>query len=173
MIRWIPTRTDLSEDGRRAWDEILLARGEVADLFALLLWSPELALNVERLSRHLRFQSSMPHLAKYIVALTVGRHFDCAYIWDVNVRDSRAAGLREDVIESIASGREPEDLDDAERATYRVCADLLTSHRLGANRLEEVGGALGNTTVVEVAALIGYYAMIAMIMNAFAHRQAE
>ena len=65
-------------------------------------------------------------------------------------------------------GREPELADPKEQLVYRFARELVTNSRVSDATYEAATRTFGTTGAVELAAMVGYYAMIAMTLNAHA-----
>jgi 4-carboxymuconolactone decarboxylase len=67
----------------------------------------------------------------------------------------------------IAARRCPEFEDDAQRAVYDISKSMLEA-RVIADDLYQTGvRALGEKGLVELVAILGYYSLVAMTLNAF------
>ena len=167
----IPTITDretLTPEHRPVWDRITERRGPHIGPFALLLHSPPLADRTAALGAHIRFQSSLTPGDRELAILTVARTLDCRFEWAAHLPLARQAGVREAAITVLRHGQDPEDLTGDEAVLVRYVRQLLQAHRVDDATFEALQARLGLEPLVELTATVGYYAMIACTLNAFA-----
>lgn len=163
----LPTPETLSAEGRRIYDAILATRGNVDGPFLAWLHSPDLAQHAQALGAFCRFGTSLSSRESEMLILVVAIHFDCPAEWAIHAPIAAAAGVPAGAIDAIADGRMPGDLSDRERALVECAETLLTGNRIPAHILDEAVKFVGMAGVVEAIGLIGYYALVAMTLNAF------
>lgn len=163
----LPGRERLSHAQRLVYDAI--ARGPRAGVrgpFLAALHSPELADKWQQLGEILRYRSSLSPRLGELAILVTARHWDCQYEWFAHAPLAQETGLPAPAIEAIAQGRSPA-LDDAmDRIVYDYACELHRQRSVSAETHKRATEALGVTGVVELTALLGYYAMVAMTLNA-------
>jgi 4-carboxymuconolactone decarboxylase len=76
------------------------------------------------------------------------------------------AGLATDVIEDIKHGRRPVNADARMLAVHDFALELTTTGMVAQATYDAVRAAWKDVGVVELTALIGYYTMVAMTLNA-------
>ena len=169
MARLPPLDPDaLTGRQREVFDQITQdpRRGAHGPLTALLL-QPEVADRVQALGARLRFQSTLPPRLRELAVLVTARFWGAGYEWDAHAPIAQKEGVPTAVIEAIADGRQP-DFDDArDAAVYRFCSEMLETHEAGDETYADVLDALGLEGVVEMTALVGYYALLAMVLKTF------
>ncbi|MDA1257200.1 MAG: carboxymuconolactone decarboxylase family protein [Chloroflexi bacterium] len=159
-------RATLSTEARIAFDAVAGSRGGVRGPFAMLLHSPEVAERAAHLGAYLRFGSQIPDAERELAIITTARSFDCDYEWSAHVRIAREVGVGEDAISAIAN-REPTDALSAEQSTViEFARELLEKKRVSGPVFERVRERFGDGGVIELTATVGYYAMIACVLNA-------
>jgi 4-carboxymuconolactone decarboxylase len=164
----IKTREELPEGQRGIYDQIAGSRGRVAGPFAVLMNSPELAGRVAHLGAYLRFGGVLPAADKEVLILATARELDCAYEWGAHVPLARKAGVREEAITAIAERRPLDVLRDDEALLVRYVRDIIQRHHVRDSTFAAVQAAYGIQGVTELAATVGYYALLAYVMNALA-----
>jgi 4-carboxymuconolactone decarboxylase len=140
-------------------------RGAVPLIFHALLGSPELAERVQHLGALLRYSSGLQPRESELAILTTAQFWRCTYEWEHHEVAARAAGLQESAIAAIQRD---------DRSALAPCDALL--HRFVRTALENsdvpddvfdaVVERYGHTTTVSLAALVGYYSMLALITRA-------
>lgn len=162
------SRDELDERQRDVYDAIAAGpRNSVPSIFHLYLNSPELCQRIQSLGAFCRYETSFPPHQSEIVILTVARHFDAAYEWSIHVREARKAGISEDVIRDIEALREPASAEPETRLLWRFTKTYLATNAVPDDLFDEAMSAFGRKSVIELAGLIGYYAMLAMALRIF------
>lgn len=159
---------DLDAAQRAVADKIMGGpRGSFRGPFKILIENPGLADAVQALGAYLRFGSAPADAVRELVILTVSRHWNCGYEWISHAPIGLKAGLPESVAEAIRTGAEPafEDADLA--AAYALAKELLETKRLSGATFETAAARLGKSAVLDLAATVGYYGLMAATMNAF------
>lgn len=157
----------LSTEQRAVWDEIVQTRGRLGGPYPVLLHSPELARRTARLGAFVRWETSLPKTAGALACLITARHFDCQYEWSGNEPKARQAGVRSEAIAAIRDRRAPDGLDGEERAVFALVDELLTDNRINPATFQEGLRRYGVVGMVDLIGCVGYFANIAMTLNAF------
>ena len=132
---------------------------------AVAMHRPELAEAMSALGLVLRFNSSFEPRLREFTILTCGRHWDCQFEWASHEGEARKAHLSESSIATLKSGGSRFAQAD-EQAIYDYASELLT-HRFATDATyQRVVALFGIAGVVELTGLIGYYAMVALMLNA-------
>jgi 4-carboxymuconolactone decarboxylase len=126
---------------------------------------PDLAEKWSDLGLVLRFNSSFEPRLREFVILLAGRFWDCQFEWFSHEGEARKAGLSDTTIETLRNGGH-EFSDRAEQAIHDYAIELLRDHRAGDATYKRIHDAYGTPGIVELTALIGYYAMVALTLNA-------
>ena len=79
----------------------------------------------------------------------------------------RDAGLTEPEIEALRAGTDPGFADEPERVAMSVVRSLTGPADLGDQQYAEAVAALGEQALVELSALVGYYATLALQLRIF------
>lgn len=169
MARLPPLDPDaLTGRKKEVFDEITQGpRLGVSGPFTALLLKPEVADRVQALGARLRFEGALPARLREIAVLVTARFWGADHEWAAHAPIAQKEGVPVAVIEAIADGRRP-DFDDArDAAVYRFCSEILETHEAGDETYADVLDALGLEGVVEITALVGYYALLAMVLNTF------
>jgi 4-carboxymuconolactone decarboxylase len=86
--------------------------------------------------------------------------------WFVHARVAAEAGLEPDVIEAIRTGQPPRFTQEADGLVYEYTRLLLQDGNVPAELHARVTARFGVKGVVELTALVGYYSMVSMTLNA-------
>lgn len=157
----------MSTEQRRVHDAIVAGpRGKVEGPLRVVLHQPTLADAWQALGAELRFRTSLPPRLSELVILIVARHWTSQFEWFSHEPIARKAGVADDEIAAIRAGREPAFASDDQQIVYDYAIELLRDHAVGEVSYQRALDALGTVGVVELTALIGYYVMVAMTLNA-------
>jgi 4-carboxymuconolactone decarboxylase len=102
-----------------------------------------------------------------VVILTVGAVWNCDYERYAHSAVARKAGMREEVIRTLASGRLPEGLSEREKLAQRYTRQLAAEHRVDATLYREAAQALGEQGLVDLTYLAGIYQFVCATLNGF------
>lgn len=157
----------MTPEQRRVYDAVVSGpRGRLRGPLRAALHNPELAERWQQLGALLRYRTSLAPRLSELAILVTARHWDCQFEWYAHEPEAVAGGLGGSVIEAIKHGRQPQFEREDERAIYDFARELHERHVVSeatyARALQHFE-ALG---VVELTALCGYYAMVAMTLNA-------
>ena len=154
----------LTAEQREAIDTYKSSRNEadISGPWIPLLRSPEVLVRTQALGQHLRYKTVLPpHLSELVILITA-RHWSQPYEWGLHSPIAMKAGVDRKIVDAIGAGRRPADVGEqaALRSARRCC-----STRLRPPVYERALAQFGETGVVEAASMVGYYAMLAAILN--------
>jgi len=153
---------------RRIWDEIAAGpRGNVPPPLQVWLKNPQLAEHAQRLGAFARYGTSLPPRLSELAILVTARHWTAQYEWHHHEVFARKAGLDPAVIAAIAERRTPDFARDDERVVYNFCSAYYRTHRVDDATFARAVTLLGETGVVELVAIMGYYGLISATLNVF------
>lgn len=167
--RFTPLRPEGLDPRQKAVFDAIQAgpRGTVPWIFHLYLESPDLAERVQQLGAFCRYGTGLPPILSELAILIVARHWDAEYEWSVHKHEAAKAGLSDATIAAIGARRRP-DLADADAALiYDVCTSYLRDNELTDALFAAAVERFGRRTIVELAAILGYYSMLAMAIRIF------
>lgn len=157
----------LSADQRRVYDAIAAGpRGGVRGPFLALIHVPELTDRIQHLGEYLRYNTSFPPRLSELAILLAARHYTCQYEWQAHEPHAQKGGLDSATIDAIKEKRRPAAMQADEAAVYDFTSELLRDGKVSDAAYQRVVSTFGTRGAVELAALIGYYIMIAMTLLA-------
>jgi 4-carboxymuconolactone decarboxylase len=182
--RLVPLHFEDLDDAQRAlWESIVgSARGSdprvvradhLGGPFDAWLRSPEMGLRAARLGEVLRFSSRLSPLVRETAIMATGAHFHSEFEFWIHSQIAVSEGMTGAIVEAIAAGQVDPDLAGAEIAIVNeIARTMLADGALGddlyARALLVLGEAgLGETAVMEVVSLVGYYTMVSLTLNVF------
>lgn len=157
---------------RAVHDSILSTRGNLSGPFLAWMHSPGLASPAEQLGAFCRYRTGFTLLESELLILCVAAHFQCLGEQQIHEPIARQAGLSPEAIANIRNGASPELSDERQRLLHLLATELLASHRIGDVLYCQGIAALGERGMVELVGIVGYYAFVAMTLNAFEMRMA-
>ncbi len=163
-VRMIEEREDASPSQLESFDHIAASRGKMIRPFAAMLHRPEIARAAADLGAVIRFNSTLSDHDRELVICTTAIERDCAFEWDSHSPIARTAGVSEDTLASIRGGAEVDDADDAVFVDF--ARESCRGGKVGDATFERARARLGEEGTVELAAIVGYYSMLAVFMSA-------
>ncbi len=161
----VKEREGLSPEAASTWDSIVSTRGGVRGPFAILMNSPAAAQRVADLGTYLRFESGLDARLRETAILATALTLDCAFEAASHRPIALEAGVSEADLELLLSGS-IDDLPDDLRSIARFVTELFTKHRVSDSVFEAVRAQLGVRGATDLVATIGYYSMLACVLNA-------
>jgi 4-carboxymuconolactone decarboxylase len=161
------SEASMTDEQRRVYDAMMNGprRSPPVGPLAAAMHRPGLAEAWSALGLVLRFNSSLPPRLREFVILLVGRHWDCQFEWFSHEPEARKAGLSPETIETLRHGGATFAAAD-EQAIHDYATELLRHHQVTDATYQAVLATYGTARIVELTALIGYYCMVALTLNA-------
>jgi 4-carboxymuconolactone decarboxylase len=147
------------------FEQLIARRGKLLTPYKVWIHSPRLAAGMEEIGTFLNKQGSLSHREVEITILVTACHWDADYVRQAHIREGRAAGLAEQVIQDIIGGRDPNLSDPHENAVYKFAAALAAGKKLSDAEFAAIEAALGRAGIAEVLVLLGYYTSVALAMK--------
>ncbi|MEM7293361.1 MAG: carboxymuconolactone decarboxylase family protein [Pseudomonadota bacterium] len=143
-------------------------RGKFGGPFPALLHAPMIGERVQALGEALRFHGELDAVAREIAILTVARHWHSPVEWNAHVVIALDLGLAKATVRDIRNDVETIDASSAQAACYRYARELLHHKRVSDSTYQQTLAELGYAQLVELIAVLGYFDLLAMILNSFA-----
>jgi len=165
----IVKRDDLDEDGKRIYD--MLAGGEGKTVTptgpaAISLYSPKVAESIQMLNQYLRFHGLLKPRDFEVAILVVARDFDQQYEWSGHEMGAHNAKVPEQVIDAIKYNKDTAGMLERDALIVTFARTLLHQHKLGSDLYAKTVATFGKQGTLELATIIGDYAMAAIMLNA-------
>jgi len=161
-----PAYDDLTMEQRRVYDAVVRTRGKLHGPLRAALHNPELADKWQQLGELLRYRTRLPPRLSELAILVTARHFNCQFEWYAHEPPALAGGLAPGVIEALRHARRPDFVNHDEVLIYDYSTELQQTHFVSEPIYQAVLAHFGVQSVVELTALLGYYGMVAMTLNA-------
>jgi 4-carboxymuconolactone decarboxylase len=141
--------------------------GQLLGPFAAMVAHPAVGDPLQRLGAALRYETSLPDVAREVVILTVAVHHRSEYEWYAHSAVASHIGLSAEVLEALREGGEPSGLDDEARCAWQLAVRLLQREPVQDDLFAAVESVLGSTGLIEVTAMVGYYSLLAQLIEVF------
>jgi 4-carboxymuconolactone decarboxylase len=163
----LPTPETMTPEQRSVYEKIIAGSREAfSGPLRAALHCPELADRWQNLGALLRYQTSLPTRLSELAILVTARRWNSQLEWFVHADAARKATLPEPIIAAIRQGHSPEFEDPDEAAVYEYAREIQGSGQVSESVYAKVLAKLGIAGIVELTALIGYYTMVSMTLNA-------
>ncbi|MES2246498.1 MAG: carboxymuconolactone decarboxylase family protein [Pseudomonadota bacterium] len=162
----LPDVDRLNAQQRVVYDSILSTRGNLDGPFLAWMHSPELASRAERLGAFCRYSTELSMLESELLILLVAAHFQCDGERQIHEPIALSAGLTQSQIEAIWKGV-PAQLEKRLDLLQQLSGELLRNNRISAATYSAALSDFGPQKLVEAIAVLGYYALVALTLNAF------
>jgi 4-carboxymuconolactone decarboxylase len=163
----LPTPETMTAEQRSVYERIIAGSREAfSGPLRAALHCPELADRWQNLGALLKFQTSLPTRLSELAILVTARRWNSQLEWFIHADAARKATLPEPIIAAIRQGHSPEFEDPDEAAIYEYAREIQGSGQVSESVYAKVLAKLGIAGIVELTALIGYYTMVSMTLNA-------
>lgn len=163
----LPTPETMTPEQRRVYDSIVQGpRGRLVGPLRAALHQPELAEKWQQLGELLRFRTSLPPQLSELAILVTARRWSCQVEWYIHSRIAAEQGLPAAIIEDIRLGRRPITAIHEALIVYDYVRELAAQGKVPEPAYHAAQKLLGDVGIVELTALVGYYTMVAMTLNA-------
>jgi 4-carboxymuconolactone decarboxylase len=162
-------RDSLDADGKRIYD--MLAGGEGKTVTptgpaAISLQSPKVAEAIQMLNQYLRFHGVLKPRDYEVAILVAAREFDQQYEWSGHEMGARNAKVPEAVIDAIKYNKPAAGFSDRDTLLITFARDSFHQHRISSDLYAKAVETFGKQGTLELATIIGDYAMAAIMLNA-------
>ncbi|MHB9880393.1 carboxymuconolactone decarboxylase family protein [Pacificimonas sp. ICDLI1SI03] len=163
----LPTLETMNPAQRKVHDAIVSGpRGLIVGPLRAALHNPELADIWQKFGAQLRYNTVLEARHSELAILVTARACACAFEWVQHEQQAVNAGVPLALIEAIRRDVPVEIADAKDRAIFEYAAELHREKTVSDKVHRAVRDVYGVTGVVELTALIGYYTLVAMTLNA-------
>ena len=141
--------------------------GALVGPFNSLLYSPNVGDAIQQVGAAIRFHCELPAPVRELAILIVATHYNCEFERWAHEPIAKRVGLSDKQIKAVRSGARPT-FDSIELDTsYELCKVTLQQGRVDDLTYNAAIAQLDQQGVVELIALLGYYGLLAQLMNVF------
>ena len=135
--------------------------------FAVYLHAPGFGHLAQQLGGYVRLGTSVPPRLSELAILCTARFWQAQYEWVAHAVIAAKQGVKPATIRDLQAGRTPTSAPRDEMAIYAFVRELYATRRVSDTTYERVHKLLGDAGMVELVGILGYYAMVSMILNVF------
>ena len=157
----------LSPQQRVIYDDILRLRGRVRGPFAVWLRNAELAEGALKLQDLFAARVQMERRLIQLMILVAARFASAQYAWHIHEPHALQHGISREIVDAIRDRRTPDFTREDERLVYDITLELNTTQRLSDTTFGRGMALFGEQQMVELVSGVGFYAMVALTLNAF------
>jgi len=163
----LPAPETMDAEQRRVYDKIVSGRrGRVQGPLRAALHNAELADRWQALGELLRYDTTLSARQSELAILVTGRACRSPFEWYAHRLEAEKAGVEPQVIEAILGETAPAGLAENDALIVQVALELNRSNSISDATYANALTHLGERKLVELTALVGYYTMVAMTLNA-------
>lgn len=157
---------DMTQEQRAAAAELASGpRGSVRGPFNVLLRSPGLMSPLQKVGEYLRFHCQLDRRIAEFATLIAARQWTQNYEWQAHHPLALKAGLKPEIAQALAEGRRPADMAKDEEITYDLLTEAFANKSVSDATYARAIDTFGERNVVDLLAIGGYYALLAMMLN--------
>jgi len=156
-------RAGLTESQQAVFDWIVESRGTMIRPYEVLLHLPEMARPAAELGHQIRYEGALSDHDRELAIIATAVAHACGFEWDTHVGLARAAGVAEATITAVQDGEgtvEPPD-----DAVVGFVREMCAASRVSDATYSAARDRLGTSGVVELSTLVGYYTLLAFVIN--------
>lgn len=163
-------RDDLDEQGRRHYDAVAGPQSRtlvgLRGPSGIWLHSPRLAEFVRSANQYLRFETALDRRLTELAILVTARELDHQFEWTAHEPAALREGLDPKIIDVVKRGKPVRHLGTTEGLIITFGRELFRRKKVRPPTFARAAAAFGHRGVLELTALMGNYAMTALILNA-------
>ena len=159
---------DLSSEQQKAFQLITSPRDGIVDgPFHAWIRTPALCKEIQDVSNILRTNTTLKKSVFELITLIVARAFNTGYMWGAHAGFAIKLGISQEVIDDINAGRRPTLDDPEDQLIFDVAHELAGGKLFPVDIYERAVDVLGYERLTEVATDVGFYLMIASVLNTY------
>jgi len=164
--RFAPLTWDEMTDAQKLMVMHLLEgpRNGLGGPFNVMLRSPEMGDVAQQLGAFSRF-NTMPGRLREMAIIMTARFWTSHFEWYAHKNAALREGLSPAIVDAIADGETPANMDADETVVYSLVHELLNDRRVSDTTFQQAVASLGERGVVDVVGIVGYYGMVSLFLN--------
>lgn len=135
--------------------------------FNAMLHSPDVGDPLQRLGAAIRSTTSLPPRSREIATLAVAARLKSDYEWAAHAEIARELGLTETELGLLRAESQPDFSDELEQVVLRITRRMLEESDLSDQEFGEAAAVLGESGLVALSTLVGYYRLLALQLRIF------
>src|SRR3989449_2783555 len=167
----LPKRESLDEQGKRVYDSVLDPKRPTLAGFqgpaGIWLHSPRVGEPVREMNRILRTEVPLEPRLRELAVLVTSRELDNQFEWTAHEPVAMKEGLDPKIIDVVKFRKAVSGAAEKETAIIGFGRELFRDRKVRPETYAEMVRIFGQTTVVNIAALMANYALTAVMLTAF------
>ena len=159
-------RENVAEEDRPILDHVASSRGGrgLANVFKALANNPSALEQVAGVGEYLRFKGDLDPDLRELVILTVAQETRCVYEWTHHWRIAERQGVASKFLEAVGSERIESELPPLGPA-LKYARLVATLQPVEDSTVAQIRESIGAKGLIELTVLVGYYGLIARVIN--------
>ena len=163
----LPAPESMDPEQRRVHDKIVSGRrGRIQGPLRAALHNPELADRWQALGELLRYQTTLTPRQSELAILVTGRACQSPFEWYAHRLEAEKIGIEPAVVDALLAQSLPDGLSADDRCLVQFAIELNRTNSVCDATYADALARFGERRLVELTALVGYYTMVAMTLNA-------
>jgi 4-carboxymuconolactone decarboxylase len=163
----VSDKSEVAPEHQYVVDGVLEVFGAIRGPHSILLHTPALDEHALALGNYFRYASVVKSPEKELAIITAAREKDCLYVWAAQVAAGRRGGLREEAIATVRDRGDTSNLEPGEAAIVNYVRELFRNNRVQQSTFDALKDRYGVQWLIEMTTVVGYYGMLAGVVNAF------
>lgn len=165
-IPLLSTTEGLTDQQRQVFDWVVESRGRMIRPYEVLLHTPGLARPAAELGHQIRYEGSLSDHDRELAIITTATVHECEFEWSSHVGLARDGGVAESTIDYLeARSHAAGVLGERDELIVGFVRELCANSDVSDERLAAASETLGQESVVELCALVGYYTFLGYVMR--------
>jgi 4-carboxymuconolactone decarboxylase len=140
-------------------------RGKIDGPYVAIMRSPGLMAPMQKVGEYFRFECGLDKRLSELAILLAARAWTQQFVWDFHADVAVRAGLSAATVEAVSEGRRPLEMARDESIVYDFVVEVLTNRSVCDPTYARAVELLGETGVVDLLGIVGYYTMLSTILN--------
>lgn len=155
--------TESQQEARESFEKI--RKEPLFGPFERLIRSPVVLTHAQSLGEYLRYRSGIGNQLSEMVILITAKVWNQHYEWSLHQPIAIQSGVPKTTADAIALGKKPEGMNEEETACYDFSIELHKTRQVSDETYARALSHFGEAGIVDLTALNGYYAFLAMQLN--------
>ena len=162
------TYEDMNPAQQQLHDEILAGpRTRIAGPMHAWFLNPDYGTLIQKVGAFCRYETSLPPRLSELAIIIVARYWSADVEWFAHSTIALDNGVSQTIVDAIEQDQRPKFENDDEALIYDLTKSILEIKRVPDELYQQAKSKLGNKTLLELTAIIGYYCNIAVQLNVF------
>jgi len=162
-----PRTEDLTPQIQDFFEKIRANNWPVLNVNKIMAYSTGSARELIRLGNRLLTRTELNPRFRELAVMRVARLCVCRYEWTQHVPIATEAGLSQEELKNIDRWRDSDLFNKEDKIILAFAEEVARDHQPSANTFAEASMFLNHTSLVELTTAIGYWSMIANLINTF------